>query len=142
MSASPDPAPRWTSEPPSEPGIYWMRQAGSRPTVACIQTSMCDGPPWADFLGTECFRWLDDLTVEGAEWWPVPIPEPGDRFWEAMSQAKQGGVYRHPGGAEIYWAYVPPPTSALHAAARSADAAALQDFRAKMGLDPEPPETP
>ncbi len=93
-----EPAPAWTSTPPSEPGRFWIRYVGkfsdvhqhlagvklvyvamrepralaSGRTVASVaMVYPLEGP------GSESCGWvLADSERHGVEWWPVPIEEP------------------------------------------------------------------
>ena len=66
-----EPAPAWTSTPPSEPGTYWWRGPARDAETVQVHRS-----PSA---GLVAFRWSrPDSTIDamGGEWWPVRLQEP------------------------------------------------------------------
>lgn len=83
-------APRWTSKPPSEPGLYWYALIDSRRV-----RRTCEVFVWHDTLGR--FPELDGkLVVQNEK--PIPVTKP-HRVWagpllEPIGEAKHDGVMR------------------------------------------------
>ena len=57
----------WTTTPPTEPGWYWHRFSGHRPSAVEI-----------DEYGYEAGVEMNALPVSqwGGKWWPIRIPKP------------------------------------------------------------------
>ena len=66
------PAPQWSTEPPTEPGWYWMRGDGDAvadPAHTCFDD---EGKQyWWTFAGLMIYG-----VPVAREWWPIPISEP------------------------------------------------------------------
>ena len=54
-----DPAPQWSTEPPTEPGFYWCRKVSDG---ELFWDEVVDGEP--------------EFSSPRFEWWPVRISEP------------------------------------------------------------------
>ena len=70
------PAPEWTSRPPTEPGWYFARWGGAPAGVVRVARGYDESDPtlhlWT--MGEELCEPLSE--VEGVEWWPMPIQPP------------------------------------------------------------------
>lgn len=71
-----EPAPAWTSRPPTEPGWYFARWGGAPAGVVRVARGYDESDPtlhlWT--MGEELCEPLSE--VEGVEWWPMPIQPP------------------------------------------------------------------
>jgi len=74
---------RWTSTPPTEPGIWWCRGRHHRPGVANVSRSD-GGKMCANWLNAGPAQWAVDI-VPGLEW-AGPIPPPLDSNGEGTSE--------------------------------------------------------
>ena len=73
-----EPAPAWTSRPPTEPGWYFARWGGAPAGVVRVARGYDESDPtlhlWT--MGEELCEPLSEVDV--VEWWPVPIQPPED----------------------------------------------------------------
>ena len=71
-----EPAPAWTSRPPTESGWYFARWGGAPAGVVRVARGYDESDPtlhlWT--MGEELCEPLSE--VEGVEWWPMPIQPP------------------------------------------------------------------
>ena len=69
MTLVPDPnaAPRWSSEPPTEPGFYWTREGpDGLPEVVAVDRCQ-DGRLQVLFTGDDGWEWVGDV-ASGTQW--------------------------------------------------------------------------
>ena len=68
--------PKWTKDPPTEPGWYFARWGGAPAGVVRVARGYDESDPtlhmWT--MGEELCEPLSE--VDGVEWWPVPIQPP------------------------------------------------------------------
>lgn len=62
----------WTTEPPTEPGWYWVMRGHNQPTVSLVRT--LDGKLTVRLFGDGCDSWLH--TPQFTHWMRVDTPEP------------------------------------------------------------------
>ena len=68
-------APRWSPDPPQEPGWYWVQRIGAQvaPVIWRLSIEHGFGPWWS--VSDEPGH-ATAVRVEGVEFWPIPITPP------------------------------------------------------------------
>jgi len=66
---------KWTNEPPTEPGWWWLRWQTDLPEVARVEIHRTTGKFQVFYHTADIADPMDNISSY-QEWWPIPIEEP------------------------------------------------------------------